>query len=174
MTDWMIKDDEVSLATLADAADILGLLRDVSDWLHEIGERQWETIRNQANDDEIREDVAKGNTYIVRRDHQVIATFSLLQKQSEWDIWLWGEKNDAAVYLHKLAVHPQMIGNGFGSDILSWIEQDLLKNEKDLLRLDCISTNENLNTFYEKNGYTNLGVHHKFTLFEKKITKKQR
>lgn len=169
MTNWKIEDNEVSLATLDDTGDILGLLRDVSDWLHEIGEQQWETIRNQAGDDEIREDVAKGNTYIVRRDHQVIATFSLIPKQSEWDIWLWGEKNDAAVYLHKLAVHPQMIANGFGNEILSWIEQDLLKSGKELLRLDCISTNDNLNKFYAKNGYTKLGVRHNFTIFEKEL-----
>lgn len=167
MANWKIENNEVSLATLEDAGDILELLRKVSDWLHEIGEQQWETIRNQVDDGLIRKDVAKGNTYIIHRDHQVVATFSLIPEQSDWDIWLWGEKTDAAVYLHKLAVHPQMIGNGFGNEILSWIEQDLLKNGKNLLRLDCISTNDNLNNFYAKNGYRKLRVRHNFTLFEK-------
>lgn len=174
MIDWVIRDDEVSLATLEDAEEILQLLRDVAIWLQEIGERQWETIRNQEDDEGIREDIAKGNTYIVRRNREVIATFSLLPEQSHWDIWLWEEKSDEAVYLHKLAVNPKVIGNSLGREILHWIERDLLRSGKDLLRLDCIATNENLKTFYKKNGYTNLGVRHNFTLFEKELVKKQR
>ncbi|MHA6252829.1 GNAT family N-acetyltransferase [Oceanobacillus sp. CAU 1775] len=170
MNQSTIRDYKVEVATLKDADNILQLLRKVASWLHSKGEKQWETISTKEEDDEIREEIAKGNTYIILNENQLIATFNLLKSQSTWDIWLWGENSDEAVYLHKLAIHPTKIGGGFGSEVLKWIEDHLYKHGSKKLRLDCIANNKNLNTFYTKNNFIKIGVNHAFSLYEKDLS----
>lgn len=161
---------EITIADLNDLDEVLTLLRSVARWLKQKGSNQWETILNGEDDQEMRLAVENKQTYIVKEDKHIIATFTIYLKASNWDIMLWGRDDSKSAYLHKLAVIPDKMGKGLGYEIIHWAEQKLRDEGVDRLRLDCVADNNNLNTFYSGNGFEKVGENHGFTLFEKDLT----
>ncbi|WP_257967959.1 hypothetical protein [Peribacillus deserti] len=51
---------------------------------------QWRFLLDGGDDDEIEQAINNQETYIVLKDKHIVATFTLLSKQSEWDRNLWG------------------------------------------------------------------------------------
>lgn len=162
---------KVNGATMDDADEVLHLLRDVAYWLADAGEKQWETVICGEEDDEVLEAIKNNLVYIVRKQDQLAGMFILFSKQTDWDEWLWGKSEDIAIYLHKFALASTEIGNGLGKDIIHWMEDYLQRQSEGIttLRLDCIASNENLNLFYKKCGYTKIGQNKGFSLFEKRL-----
>ncbi len=154
---------------MEDADAIIFLLKDVAKWLHENDVDQWGYLASGGEDEEIKEAIQKNETYMVKRDKDLIGTFTLYESQSPWDIHTWGKREDEAVYLHRLAVKRSEIGNGIGGELVAWIEKFLSEKGKRMLRLDCVESNEKLNQFYEKQGFIKQGVSDEHTLFEKRL-----
>ncbi|WP_102275602.1 GNAT family N-acetyltransferase [Cytobacillus massiliigabonensis] len=160
---------EVSIAMSKDADKILDLLKDVAKWLKEKGIDQWGFLAAGGEDDEVRQAINNNNTYIVKRDGVIVATFTLYPTQSSWDKYTWGNLNDGAVYLHRLAISRTKIGSGLGKKILQWMETILEKEGKNSLRLDCVGNNSKLNEFYRNYGFEKVGNADGHSLFQKNI-----
>lgn len=167
--DSLLIDYEVSVAARKEADQILDLLKDVAKWLKGKGIRQWEFLAEGGEDEEIRQGINNKDTFIVKKDGEIVATFTLYQRQSCWDQHVWGNLNDDAVYLHRLAVIHSKISSGLGKKLLQWIEIHLKNEGKDKLRLDCLESNYKLNKFYLNNGFEKIGTGDGHTLFEKQI-----
>lgn len=53
----------------------------------------------------------------------MVATFTLLLEQNEWDRHLWGDDSSSkSVYLHRLAVSFQNMKRGMGKSILDRVQ----------------------------------------------------
>ncbi|WP_313799248.1 hypothetical protein [Cytobacillus sp.] len=113
----LLKEYEVSVATSKEADQILGLLKDAAKWLNEKGIDQWGFLAGGGEDDEIRQVINNKKTFIVKKDGEIAATFTLYQAQSSWDKYIWGKLNDGAVYLHRLALTRSKIGSGLGKEV---------------------------------------------------------
>jgi len=166
------KDYKVISATMDDGPEVLHLLRDVAYWLRTLGEKQWETVVRGEEDDEVLEAMKNNLVYIVRKENKLVGMFILFPEQTHWDEWLWGKREDAAVYLHKFALASAEIGNGLGKVLIQWIEDYLFQNNIAILRLDCIGSNEKLNLFYKNCGYIKVSQSKCFSLYEKNLTRK--
>lgn len=146
-----------------DAAPVITLLKEVAAWLKANEIDQWGFLLEGGEDEEIRQAVLSGDTYVVHLENEMVATFTLYPRQSEWDEYIWGNEDQADVlYLHRLAVAPLMMRKGLGTDILHWI----LDNHPQPIRLDCVSGHKKLAEFYTENGFTLIGEsedgHYKF------------
>lgn len=158
----MVIDDldgfQIQLATNEDQTRVIHLLKQVAQWMKDKGINQWRFLLEGGDDDEIKQAIADHSTYIVLNGSELIATFTLLPEQSEWDQHIWGEtfsSND--LYLHRLAVVPPHMRKGLGSSILNWIQSNARRKKQDL-KLDCVAENTKLNIFYKSNSFELVGI----------------
>jgi len=100
------------------------------------------------------------------------------------DPYIWQEKGiEPAIYIHRIATHPDYHGNGFVKEIVNWATQYATKIRIKYIRLDTTSGNDKLTNYYIRCGFTYLGnqeciltddlpAHYKdglFSLFEIKL-----
>ncbi|WP_099156524.1 GNAT family N-acetyltransferase [Virgibacillus ndiopensis] len=166
----------VRVAIKEDTDNVIQLLRNVAFWLEKKGIDQWEYLRNGGAEAEIKQDILAGTTYIVEdTSKNLVATFNLSPKQNDWDVAMWGERNDNAYYLHRLAVNRDQHTNQVGKKLLGWID-DNIRIRDGFLRLDCIASNPVLNRYYLEAGYTFIGYagegEDKLSKYEKSISRK--
>ncbi|AJD92536.1 hypothetical protein JMA_32190 [Jeotgalibacillus malaysiensis] len=137
--------------------EILLLLKHCAGKLKSEGIQQWGYLLSGGEDSEIKDDILKGNTYVIYEKDKLIGTFTLRKGPGSWDEHIWKERVDAdALYLHRLAVDPKVRKEGIGSACLSWVEEQFAGG---LLMLDCVEHNEKLNQFYQKRGFESVGIY---------------
>ncbi len=134
--------------------DILSLLLDASKWLETKGTTQWDYYRKdlEGNAGEVVESMENGNTFVVEKEGEVIASLTLEPKASEFDFDLWGNeaKDEGAMYLHRLVVLREYAGKGIGAALMKWAEAYVKREGKNKLRFDCLASNEGLNHYYQQ------------------------
>ncbi|PEE44839.1 GNAT family N-acetyltransferase [Bacillus pseudomycoides] len=146
---------------------IIHMLKEIAQWLKKKGINQWQYLLEGGDDEEIIQAIKNKNTYIVLKDNEMIATFTLSSIQSEWDRHIFGEEIISnSLYLHRLAVIPKYMKRGIGKNILIWI-QEHMENDKEYLKLDCVTNNIKLNNFYKNNGFEYVGVTDGHSKFQK-------
>jgi GNAT superfamily N-acetyltransferase len=162
-------DLHIRLAEPYESSHIIKLLRDTAHWIQEQGINQWSYLLDGGEDEEIVRCIENNQTYVVEKNGELTATFTLYPSQNEWDQEIWGHQEENAVYLHKLAVNSAYMKQGIGNVILSWISEAV---RADLIRLDCVADNEKLNAFYKENGFELTGVTKGHSKFQKQVHKK--
>ncbi|MCM3690877.1 GNAT family N-acetyltransferase [Neobacillus niacini] len=152
-----------------ESSEIINLLKQTAQWIKENKINQWRFLLEGNQDEEIKQDILNEKTYIVLKGNEVLATFTLLSEQSEWDRHLWGDDpSSKSVYLHRLAVSSTYMKRGMGKSILDWVQNNVGGTE--YLKLDCVAENRKLNNFYKNNGFELVGLtdgHNKY----QKLTK---
>ena len=151
------KDFEIKTAASNDSSTIINMLKQIAQWLKDTGINQWRYLLDGGDDDEIAQAIKNSETYIVLKDKEIVATFTLLSKQSEWDEHIWGsDASLESLYLHRLAIIPTYMKKGLGQSILTWIKDNV--SDKQYLKLDCVADNLKLNSFYKNNDFELIGV----------------
>lgn len=166
-TSYRLNGYEISLATSKESDQIISLLKDAAKWLKERQIDQWGFLASGGEDEGIRQAIHNKETFIVKRDGEIVATFTLYHEQTEWDQHVWGRLNDEAVYLHRLALSRSEIGSGLGKVVLQWMVNHLRNEGKSTLRLDCVGDNVKLNEFYLNNGFEMVGTSDGHSLYQK-------
>ncbi len=69
--------------------------------------------------------------------------------------WLTQNKNN--IYIHRLAVHPNLQGKGYAQQLMEFAEHYAKENNYLSIRLDTFSQNKRNQKFYELRGYKKLG-----------------
>ncbi|MEH6989536.1 GNAT family N-acetyltransferase [Cytobacillus firmus] len=165
-----ITDDyDITLATSKDVEQVISLLKEAAGWLKTNEIDQWGFLAEGGEDEEIKQAILSKSTYVVRKGESLVATFTLYETQSDWDQHIWGQRNDGAVYLHRLALTSEAIGSGFGKKVLHWLEGHVKEMGITTLRLDCVENNFKLNRFYLDNGYENVGTNDEHSKFQKNL-----
>lgn len=75
------------------------------------------------------------------------------------DPLIWKEKNKTpAIYIHRITAHPDFRGQGHISKVLLWAKNYAIQHQKVKVRLDTVGDNKKLITYYQKWGFTYLGL----------------
>ncbi|WP_088051101.1 GNAT family N-acetyltransferase [Virgibacillus dakarensis] len=169
-------DFSVRLASEKDTANVLQLLKDAANWLKAKEIPQWGYLGSGGEDEEIKQDILAGTTYVVEDvQANIVATFNLSPKQNDWDMEMWGKRDDKGYYLHRLAVDRGCRNQQIGKRLLRWIDDYLLIDDG-YLRLDCVAANSVLNDYYQRAGFTFVGYigagDDKFSRYEKPLSRK--
>lgn len=95
---------------------------------------------------EFEEIISKGCYFILEKNNEIIAGFEL-----STDSKYWNNDKTKAYYIYKLVTR---VGNKEIGNIIFDICKDLAKtNNKEYLRLNCLSTNKKLNDIYNNHGF---------------------
>ena len=103
-------------------------------------------------------DVNREEFYVLEIDNTVLGciTISTLMDQEYIPIsWLTQNKNN--IYIHRLAVHPNLQGKGYAQQLMKFAEHYAQENNFLSIRLDTFSQNKRNQKFYELRGYKKLG-----------------
>lgn len=145
-------DTRIRPATMEDVPTTRALLDAVSRWLISKGIHQWNYGRMPV--EILRQRSERGELYVCVREGEVIGTLTIQGADPE----LWGNDAGECLYLHTLAVRPDLRGTGLGRWMLEWVESSARERRKTRVRLDCLAHSESLRHYYREAGYEERGV----------------
>ena len=129
---------------------VIELLEQAAVWLHERGiTNQWSRT---VDPDWLAAGISRKETWLARVDDVVAGTITL-----NWSDPLWADlgSTDVAGYVHRLTVRRDT--RGLGASLLDWAAGEVRAHGRDLLRLDCVTSNTRLNQYYRAAGFTPMG-----------------
>lgn len=147
-------DIKVFQAKIEDTEAVMQLLVQTAEWLRSKGSKQWNGLLHGEDSHQTQEAVKRGEVYLFMQGSMLAGMVMLMQQESAWDRGLWGEEgHESSVYLHRLNINREAAGKGLGEAIVRWADAGIHFPGKDRIRLDCIASNEKLNSFYLRCGY---------------------
>lgn len=132
---------------------VIKLLEQAAAWLHEQGVTdQWPLSFAQ---DRFDADLRAREVWLARIDGDVVGTLTL-----NWSDQLWTDlgPTDVAGYVHRLTVLRG--ARGLGARLLDWAAREIRARGRNLLRLDCVTSNIRLNDYYRAAGFEAMGERH--------------
>ncbi|WP_299108610.1 GNAT family N-acetyltransferase [uncultured Winogradskyella sp.] len=106
-------------------------------------------------------DVKHNELYALEIDSKIIGSVVISTfMDSEYKPIKWLTSTNNAIYIHRLAVHPNMQGKGYAQQLMNFAEQFTIDNNYSSIRLDTFSKNKRNQKFYELRGYKKLGDIH--------------
>ena len=93
--------------------------------------------------------------------------WKLVQNNSICCVWaivfndpqIWEERDkDPAVYIHRIATHPDARGQQMVKKIVEWAKVYAKKKQKKFVRLDTLGENTRLIAYYQEMGFDFLGM----------------
>ena len=144
---------ELIRATEQELDELLAFYQHTADRMEESGLQHWHW-GCYPTADIIREDVGKGNLYVMRTaDGTLAAAVALMAGQEpEYDALQWSCGTRPGVF-HRLAVNPSMQGTGLGGRVLEDVMEILRRSGCDCVRCDTLEKNRNAIRLYEKFGF---------------------
>jgi len=117
---------------------------------------QWNEL--YPNPSAFKKDIERNELYVLEIDAKikgtiVISTFI----DQEYIPVKWLTKNENNIYIHRLAIHPNLQGKGYAQQLMNFAEQFAIENNYSSIRLDTFSQNKRNQKFYELRGYKRLG-----------------
>lgn len=103
--------------------------------------------------DNIKNDTELKNVYLVEENGKYIATFMYTSKASSFFVEI---EDGKSVYISKFAVNPLLTRSGTGTKCLKFIEETIVKDGFNKIRLDVYDKSEQAINFYHKNGFVDL------------------
>jgi ribosomal protein S18 acetylase RimI-like enzyme len=100
--------------------------------------------------DALMRDIEAKQQYKIVIDNQVALVFSVLY--SDPVIWRHYEKGDA-IYLHRIAVHPDFKGQKLFDQVLLWATNDAASKKLRFIRMDTWGENQKLIEYYLGFGF---------------------
>lgn len=142
-----------SPATVVDAAEILHLRNRLVDWMEGRGINQWR--HGDVSPEQVRHQAEQGQWWVIGCDSKgLIAAVRILDE----DPWIWGQSDRAAIYVHGLMVDRRCARQSLGRRLLAWAAELGRRGGVEVLRLDCVATNQVLCDYYLDQGFTRVGT----------------
>ena len=120
------------------------------------GIHQWNA--HYPNSSAFRKDVEGNELYVLETDSDISGTIVISTvMDEEYRPIEWLTKNDNNLYIHRLAIHPNLQGKGYAQQLMDFAENYAIENNYSSIRLDTFSQNKRNQKFYELRGYKRLG-----------------
>ncbi|MEO1032791.1 MAG: GNAT family N-acetyltransferase [Bacteroidota bacterium] len=103
-------------------------------------------------------DVKRDELYVLDIDGRVKGTIVISTFMDEvYSPAKWLTENKNNIYIHRVAIHPELQGQGYARGLMDFAEQFAIDNSYSSIRLDTFSQNKRNQKFYELRGYKRLG-----------------
>jgi ribosomal protein S18 acetylase RimI-like enzyme len=142
-------------AVPGDLRTVTSVLHSVARWLHRQGIDQWPDGSPSLGPVRISGQIERGEFWIVSEDRDPVAVIAL-SPFGDIDFWSPAELAEPAVYVSKAAVLRRAGGRGIGAMLLRWAVDHAAAWRIDRVRLDVWKTNEALQDYYRRQGWTYL------------------
>ncbi|AWB44831.1 hypothetical protein DCC85_11785 [Paenibacillus sp. CAA11] len=173
MSDWQDEwETEIDVPSLiireakpSDADAVRELLVEAANWMVQKGIDQWRP--ESFTREEVSSYFDSRRIFLGFAGDEPAAMFTLQESDPSY----WGEMNDPDYYyLHRLNVRTKYRRMGLSEQMMKWAIQKTLEDGKKGIRLDCVSTNLNLNLLYQSLGFRYMATRYngdrQFNLYE--------
>lgn len=103
-------------------------------------------------------DAKRGELYVLEVENKIVGCITVSTFMDEEYIpipWLTPNKNN--IYIHRVAIHPNLQGQGYAQKLMAFAENYARENNFQSVRLDTFSQNKRNHKFYELRDYKKLG-----------------
>lgn len=141
---------------IEDIEAIMKLTKACAKFMIANGIYQWN--EHYPNPSAFENDIERNELYVLEHNGFVSGTIviSTLMDQEYMPI-KWLTKNENNIYIHRLAIHPELQGKGYAQQLMAFAEKHAIENNYSSIRLDTFSQNKRNQKFYELRGYRRLG-----------------
>ena len=145
----------IKKATLPDLLEIKKLTEACAKALQEKDIFQWN--EHYPSREKLEQDIENEELYVLVEKREILGIIILTpQVDEEYIPVSWLTPNDSNLYVHRLAVHPVVWGQGKGQELMDFAEDFAKKEGYQSIRLDTFSQNKRNQAFYESRGYVRL------------------
>jgi GNAT superfamily N-acetyltransferase len=145
-----------------DFDEVRGLVRQASAWLRASkGTDQWASPwpDRTGQKERILNDLLKGKTWLVWDGTIATATITVDTQEpldsNEHQVWPAHKRPEPALYVRRVVVSRSYAGLGLGAALLDWAATTARRDhEIALIRIDVWTTNLDLHSYYERQGFT--------------------
>lgn len=142
----------IRLATFDDIAQIMLLVRRVTDLLNKQGNYQWD--KDYPQQSVFEQDIWHKTLFVAYQKQQLVGIVCInTQQPQEYMDLDWQSKSPDFYVIHRLAVDPLYQMSGIGKALLHFADQHALLNNKRYIKLDTFEGNEIANSLFQKHGY---------------------
>lgn len=147
----------IRLAKSTEIEEILQLTKACA--AHMISQKIYQWNEHYPSKAAFSKDIERDELYVFQHEDKIVGTIviSTLMDDEYIDINWLTPKNSKNIYIHRLAVHPEMQGQGIAQQMMAFAERHAEENNYDSVRLDTFSQNTRNQRFYKKRGYEQLG-----------------
>ena len=138
-------------ATKSDLSQIMALIAEVVPVMNATGNFQWDNSYPNARVFEL--DIEQNQLWVAVVENEIAGIAAITTDQEPeyadvgWDI------NEMAIVTHRLAVSPKHRGKGVAAALLAEAEQEAIRRNIKLLRIDTNTANEATKKLFPKLGY---------------------
>ena len=123
-------------------------------------------------------DLKRKELYVIEIENEVIGCICISSHMDEeYKSVEWLSENKNNIYIHRLAIKPELQGKGYAQQLMHFAESKSLEENRRSIRLDTFSRNTRNQRFYEKRGYKRLDKvyfpnqsEHPFYCYERLLT----
>ena len=136
---------------------VLDFLRQSALRLQKKGVDQWQNWLNPSEEDLtwIKKGFESKEFFlVVNEKEEVLGAIRIMSK----DFLYWGEQKEEALYIHSLIILEKYSGQGIGQQVIEQIRNQAKALGYPWLRLDCNSANPVLCSYYEAQGFVQVGI----------------
>lgn len=143
-------------AKISEIPDILTITQACAKKMKENGIFQWN--EHYPSKEAFQKDIDRGELFVVEEKNTVQGTIVISTlMDEEYKPIQWLTPNGNSVYIHRLAVHPNLQGKGLAQQMMDFAENHAREHRFVSVRLDTFSQNKRNQRFYEQRGYQKLG-----------------
>ncbi|WP_225798819.1 GNAT family N-acetyltransferase [Streptomyces sp. NK15101] len=130
---------------------LVGLFDGAAHWMVRNGIDQWKPGGKDA--EHFRERLAGGEVWLASHEGRAVGAYELWWEDEQ----AWGPQPPVAGYVHRLMSDREAAPAGTGRALLAHAEGRIAARGRTVARLDCVSSNPRLRTYYEAAGYRVVG-----------------
>ncbi|MBX9972647.1 GNAT family N-acetyltransferase [Cytobacillus firmus] len=147
---------DIRKGTRDDLKKIMDIVKQTVNIMESEGNDQWN--RTYPQDHDFLADVEAGNLYTAIYDGKVAGSITVDQTQAKEYINASWRKGEPCFVFHRLAVDPEIRGEGIASKLIIFAEEHAISKGILYMRTDTYSLNKKAQSLFEKNGYVNTGT----------------
>ena len=145
----------IRIGKISDIDQILKITKACAKSMIDAGIYQWND--HYPNKSAFENDVKRNELYVLELDKQVIGCVVITTiMDKEYIPVKWLTPNGNNIYIHRLAIYPELQGKGYAQQLMDFAEQYAIENNYTSIRLDTFSQNKRNQLFYELRGYRKL------------------
>ena len=143
-------------AKISDLKGIMLMYNSCVKGMIENGIDQWD--ETYPNAEFITEDIISKTYYIAIENGIVIGGINIDENQDDTYLTIdWVDKKNQFLVVHRLAVVEEKWGDGIGKELMLFVEEVVVEEGYQSIRLDTYSGNPKAMEFYIRLGYAELG-----------------
>ena len=141
-------------STKLDVKAIMRIINQAQEYLKSQGINQWQN--NYPNEDVINDDIAKGESYVLEKDGNIVATSVIsFNKEKTYKVihdgkWL---TNGEYAVIHRIAVDNTCKGAGVAHKIIEYAEEMCKEKGIHSIKVDTHRENLSMQKMLKKNGF---------------------